>query len=90
MPADRDTPDGGAVDALGFSYRARASVRSAAERARVPATIRELFEEYFEASEEGKAGDRRLFPPGPKRALDEGENDPRTTRVVVDFIGGLT
>jgi dGTP triphosphohydrolase len=53
--------------------------------------IRELFEEYFDASDEGKAGDRRIFPPGTKRTLDEGDNDPAyRARAVVDFIAGLT
>jgi dGTPase len=53
--------------------------------------VRELFEAYYEASGEGQDGDRRIFPPGPKRTLDEGGNDPaHRARVVVDLIAGLT
>jgi dGTPase len=53
--------------------------------------VRELFEAYYEASGEGKDGDRRIFPPGVKRTLDEGGNDPsHRARVVVDLIAGLT
>ena len=53
--------------------------------------VGELFKAYFDASEEGKGGDRRIFPPGPKRTLDEGPNDPAyRARVVVDLIAGLT
>jgi dGTPase len=53
--------------------------------------VRDLFEEYFAASEEGHSGDRRIFPPGVKRTLDEGPNDPAyRARAVVDFIAGLT
>jgi dGTPase len=53
--------------------------------------IKELFGFYFDASEAGKKGDRRLFPPGVKEVLDSGSNDagPRA-RVVVDMISGLT
>jgi dGTPase len=54
-------------------------------------TIEDLFGAYFDASEEGRAGDRRIFPPGVKRTLDEGPNEPAyRARTVVDFIAGLT
>lgn len=53
--------------------------------------IGELFEAYFDASEEGGGGDRRIFPPGVKRTLDEGPNDSAyRARVVIDLIAGLT
>ncbi|HTA32692.1 MAG TPA: dNTP triphosphohydrolase [Solirubrobacteraceae bacterium] len=53
--------------------------------------VRELFSAYYKASGEGKDGDRRIFPPGPKRTLDEGGNDSaHRARVVVDLIAGLT
>jgi dGTPase len=53
--------------------------------------VRELFEAYYAASGEGKDGDRRIFPPGAKRTLDEGGNEPaHRARVVVDLIAGLT
>lgn len=53
--------------------------------------VGELFEAYFKASSSGGAGDRRIFPPGVKRVLDEGSNDPAyRARVVVDLIAGLT
>jgi dGTPase len=53
--------------------------------------IKDLFDAYFYASEEGRAGDRRIFPPGTKRTLDEGPNDPAyRARTVIDFIAGLT
>jgi hypothetical protein len=37
--------------------------------------ISELFEAYFEASESGKQGDRRLFPVEAKRTLDSAPDD---------------
>lgn len=53
--------------------------------------VNELFEAYFKASNSSRAGDRRIFPPGVKRVLDEGPNDPAyRARVVVDLIAGLT
>jgi dGTPase len=53
--------------------------------------IEELFGAYFDASEAGKNGDRRIFPPGAKRTLEEGPNDAaHRARVVVDLIAGLT
>jgi dGTPase len=53
--------------------------------------VEDLFEEYFEASEEGKKGDRRLFPPGTQRVLEEGSNDNGyRARVVIDLVAGLT
>jgi dGTPase len=53
--------------------------------------IEELFGAYFDASEAGKEGDRRIFPPGAKRTLEEGPNDaPHRARVVVDLLAGLT
>lgn len=53
--------------------------------------IRELFDEYFRASDEGDDGDRRLFPPGTRQTLDNGPNEvPYRARAVVDLIAGLT
>lgn len=53
--------------------------------------VRDLFDTYFTASSSSKEGDRRIFPPGIKRVLDEGPNDPAyRARVVVDLIAGLT
>ena len=53
--------------------------------------VSDLFEAYYEASGEGKDGDRRIFPPGAKRTLDDGPNDPAyRARVVVDLVAGLT
>jgi dGTP triphosphohydrolase len=52
--------------------------------------VRDLFDTYFTASD-SKEGDRRIFPPGIKRVLDEGPNDlAYRARVVVDLIAGLT
>jgi dGTPase len=53
--------------------------------------VEDLFDAYFEASEEGRVGDRRIFPPGVKRTLNDGPNDPAyRARTVIDFIAGLT
>lgn len=53
--------------------------------------VRDLFEEYFDASGPGKAGDRRIFPPGPRRALEqESDNPAQRARTVIDLIAGLT
>ena len=53
--------------------------------------IRDLFRAYYQASPEGKAGDRRLFPPGAKERLDGTDNsDAERARVVVNLISGLT
>jgi dGTPase len=52
--------------------------------------IRELFDFYFEASKR-EGGDRRLFPPAWRRQLDqEGDDQERRVRLVIDLIAGLT
>jgi dGTPase len=53
--------------------------------------IRELFAAYHSASAAGPSGDRRIFPAGAKRTLDDGEDDQaERARVIVDLIAGLT
>jgi dGTPase len=53
--------------------------------------VEDLFGAYFDASEAGKRGDRRIFPPDAKRTLEDGPNDAaHRARVVVDLIAGLT
>jgi dGTPase len=55
--------------------------------------IRELFGFYMKAShaDPARGGDRRLFPPGARQALEEGPNeDAPRARVVVDLLSGLT
>jgi dGTPase len=53
--------------------------------------IRGLFSRYFEASQAGESGDRRLFPPGAKERLHHSDDSPvELARVVVDLIAGLT
>ena len=53
--------------------------------------IADLFRWYFNASPQGKQGDRRLFPPGAKERLDgTNDSDAERARVVVDLISGLT
>lgn len=53
--------------------------------------IRGLFNRYFEASADGEAGDRRIFPPGAMERLakTDGSKEERA-RVVIDLIAGLT
>jgi dGTP triphosphohydrolase len=55
--------------------------------------MRELFRFYYDRSERDpkKGGDRRVFPPGAKRVLDDGPNEASDrARVVVDYLSGLT
>jgi dGTPase len=53
--------------------------------------IRCLFERYFEASEKGESGDRRLFPVAARERLKncDGSEHARA-RIVIDLISGLT
>lgn len=52
--------------------------------------IRELFDFYLEASKR-EGGDRRLFPPSWRRQLEqEGDDQERRVRLVIDLIAGLT
>lgn len=52
--------------------------------------MRELFDFYFDASEAGDKGDRRLFPPSAKERLIKSENGADRARVVIDLLSGLT
>jgi dGTPase len=53
--------------------------------------IEDLFAIYLKAaSPEKKVGDRRLFPPSAREALNATQDPPSRARVVVDFLSGLT
>ncbi|MCW2986185.1 MAG: hypothetical protein JWR63_3755 [Conexibacter sp.] len=55
--------------------------------------IEDLFDFYFEASEASTeaGGDRRVFPPGARRVLNDGPNESWfRARVVTDLLSGLT
>lgn len=53
--------------------------------------VTELFKAYYAASEAGKDGDRRIFPPEARRTLKSEPDDPaHRARTVVDLIAGLT
>jgi dGTPase len=53
--------------------------------------ITDLFDAYYKASESGKDGDRRIFPPEARRTLtSEPDDDAHRARMVVDLIAGLT
>jgi dGTPase len=53
--------------------------------------IKGLFRRYFEASEAGARGNRRLFPPGAKERLGNSDDSAEErARVVIDLISGLT
>lgn len=52
--------------------------------------MRDLFTLYFEASEGGSRGDRRLFPPEARIRLGSEPSSEERARIVIDFLAGLT
>lgn len=50
----------------------------------------DLFKLYFEASERGSRGDRRLFPPEARIRLGKEPLAEQRARIVIDFLAGLT
>ncbi len=52
--------------------------------------VRRLFKRYFDASDPGEAGDRRLFPPGARERLTKATSSEGRARAVIDLIAGLT
>lgn len=52
--------------------------------------IRRLFDRYYEASDPGENGDRRVFPPGARERLKTASSTEERARIVIDLIAGLT
>jgi dGTPase len=52
--------------------------------------MKDLFNLYFEASEAGSRGDRRLFPPEARTRLGSKPSSEERARIVIDFLAGLT
>ncbi len=52
--------------------------------------IRRLFDRYYEASDPGEDGDRRVFPPGARERLATAGSTEERARIVIDLIAGLT